>query len=74
MGHAPELRLHNYLGDLIRVQPLLSPMFGGHSYAGHHALIHYDSFRHAMSLGVVIRMGQSHWNQTAGVVLYSGEK
>ncbi|KAH0836396.1 monooxygenase [Lanmaoa asiatica] len=78
---APELRLHNYLGDLIQVQPLPSTMFGGHTYAGHRALIHDVLLRHAVSLGIDVRMGQEvvdYWendrSQTAGVVLHSGEK
>jgi len=57
-----------------------SPMFGGHRYIGHRALIHDIIFRHAVSLGINIRMGQEvvdYWeddeNQMAGVVLRSGE-
>ncbi|KIJ59084.1 hypothetical protein HYDPIDRAFT_170978 [Hydnomerulius pinastri MD-312] len=80
-GHAPELRLHDYQGGLIQVQPLPSPIFGAHSYNGHRALIHDVIFRHAVSLGIDIRMGQDvvdYWEdddtQKAGIVLSSGEK
>lgn len=55
-------------------------MFGGHTYAGHRALIHDVLLRHAVSLGIDVRMGQDvvdYWeddeNQKAGVVLRSGE-
>ncbi|KAG8214966.1 monooxygenase [Butyriboletus roseoflavus] len=80
-AHAPELRLHDYSGGLINVQPLPSPVFGSHTYAGHRALIHDVLFRHAVSLGVDVRMGQDvveYWEdderETAGVVLDSGER
>lgn len=74
------MRLFDYSGNLIRVQPLPFPMFGACQYAGHRALIHEVLVRHAVSLGIDIRMGQEvvdYWedgeNNTAGVVLRSGE-
>ncbi|KAG6374611.1 hypothetical protein JVT61DRAFT_3972 [Boletus reticuloceps] len=79
-GHAPELRLHDPLGNLLRVQPLPSPVFDAYTYAGHRARIHDVLLRHAVSLGIDIRMGQEvvdYWedneNKTAGVLLRSGE-
>ena len=74
------MRLHDYSGNLIRVQPLPAPMFGSYNYAGHRALIHDVLLRYAVSLGIDIRMGQEvvdYWeddeNKTAGVILRSGE-
>lgn len=56
-------------------------MFGGHTYVGHRALIHDILFRHAVSLGVDVRMGQEvvdYWEdderELAGVVLDSGDR
>ncbi|KAF8142161.1 monooxygenase [Boletus edulis] len=79
-AHAPELRLHDALGNLLRVQPLPSPWFDAYTYAGHRARIHDVLLRHAVSLGIDIRMGQEvvdYWedneNKTAGVLLRSGE-
>ncbi|KAH7885692.1 monooxygenase [Phlebopus sp. FC_14] len=86
-GHAPELRLHNYAGELIRQQPFPSPLFGAYSYNGHRAHIHDVLLRHALSIGVEVRMGKDvvgYWEEEtgegagsggkAGVVLQGGER
>ena len=51
-------------------------MFGGYNYAGHPALIHDVLLRHAVSLGLHVRMGREvvdYWeddqNKTDGVIL-----
>ncbi|KAF8550986.1 FAD/NAD(P)-binding domain-containing protein [Imleria badia] len=79
-AHAHEMRLHDYSGNLIRVQPLPSPMFGSYNYAGHRALIRDVLLRYAAPLGIDIRMGQEvvdygedEENKTPGVILRSGE-
>jgi 2-polyprenyl-6-methoxyphenol hydroxylase-like FAD-dependent oxidoreductase len=55
-------------------------MFGGYHYAGHRPFIHDVLLRHAVSLGIDVRMGQEvvdYWeddeNQKAGIILRSGE-
>ncbi|KAH7908345.1 monooxygenase [Hygrophoropsis aurantiaca] len=75
-GHAPAFVLHNYLGELIQVQPLPQPLFGAYAYNGHRAQIHQVIFQHAIDIGIEIRMGQevegyweSNGSNKAGVLV-----
>ncbi|KAH7929063.1 monooxygenase [Leucogyrophana mollusca] len=79
-GHAPALKLHDYRGELIQVQPLPQPLFGAYAYNGHRAQIHEVLFQYALSIGVEIRMDQDvggYWESAetnkAGVFV-QGEK
>jgi len=80
-GHHPCMNLHNYLGELVRVQKFEQPMFGAYSYNGHRAEIHRVLYEHAEELGIPIRMGEEVVEYmedgkrgVSGVVLRSGER
>ena len=57
-GHHPGLNLHNYLGEHIRFQASVQPLFGAYSYNGHRAEIHQVLYNYAESLGVQINLGK----------------
>ncbi|KIJ59085.1 hypothetical protein HYDPIDRAFT_101380 [Hydnomerulius pinastri MD-312] len=79
-GHHPGLNLHNYLGEHIRFQASVQPLFGAYSYNGHRAEIHQVLYNYAESLGVQINLGKevvSCWEDeergVSGVTTVDGE-
>ncbi|EIW78875.1 FAD/NAD(P)-binding domain-containing protein [Coniophora puteana RWD-64-598 SS2] len=57
--HADKLVIHNYMGEVVREQPIQFPLYGAYEYSGHRAEIHEAVYEYALSLGIDIRFGHN---------------
>jgi len=57
--HVDKLVLHNYLGEIVREQPLPLPLWGAWGYDGHRAEMHQVIYEYAVSLGIDVRFGHT---------------
>ncbi|EIW78888.1 hypothetical protein CONPUDRAFT_166765 [Coniophora puteana RWD-64-598 SS2] len=67
--HVDKLVLHDYLGEIVREQPLPLPLWSAWGYDGHHAEMQRVIYEYAVSLGIDVRFGhtvQEYYEDEAG--------